>query len=418
MLPLMCGAALVPHARADDGKDLPLFQDLIDATEENGILIPPPGVYRGPVMIDYPLTIEGGGQVTIDNGGEGSVIYVDSDGVTIKGLRLTGSGISYNDIDAGVQIRGNFNIVKDCVIDDCLFGIDLQMCEHCIIRRNTISSKIEMDLGQRGDGVRLWYSFHNKIEDNVCTDVRDMVVWYSSENEITGNSLSGSRYSLHFMYSKYNLVENNEYYQNAVGIFLMYSDGIIVRNNSIAHAVGPTGVGIGFKETSKLTIENNKILYCASGLYIDVSPYDPETTNQFTANLIAYNGIGVRFLNDWQGNHFRENHFVDNMTQVFVGGGGTANRNIWEGNHWSDYQGFDRDKDGVGDTPHEVFAYADRIWQDNHYAQFFKGSPLLETIDLLERLAPFSAPDLVVRDSIPRIREAAISPPVENSDLP
>ena len=260
-------------------------------------------------------------------------------------------------------------------------------------------------MGQRGDSVRLWYSFYNKIQDNECFDTRDMVVWYSSDNEITGNTGRGSRYSLHFMYSKYNLVENNSYYNNAVGIFLMYSDGIVVRNNTIAHASGPTGIGIGFKETSELTIDNNKVMYCASGFYIDVSPYQPDTINHFENNVLAYNGFGIRFLNDWTGNVFMDNQFVDNLTQIYVGGGMTANRNVWEGNYWSDYAGFDLDADGIGDTPHEIFAYADRIWRDSPYSQFFKGSPLLETIDFLERLVPFSDPQLLIRDKTPKMRK-------------
>jgi len=299
-----------------------------------------------------------------------------------------------------VQIRGKFNVVKNNVIDNCLFGVDLQQSNNNIVRNNTISSK-PFDLGQRGDSVRLWYSFNNKVTDNKITGVRDMVVWYSANNELSRNTGSDSRYSLHFMYSRYNLVEDNKYYNNTVGIFLMYSDGITVRNNHIAHAAGPTGVGIGFKETSDLTIENNEILYCATGLYIDVSPYQPDTTNRFSGNLIAYNGIGIRFLNDWTGNIFKQNQFVDNLTQIVVSGGKTANRNVWEGNYWSDYEGFDLDQDGVGDKPYELYAYADRLWQDQLYAQFFKGSPVLEVLDFLERLAPFTEPDLLVRDDVP-----------------
>jgi len=231
--------------------------------------------------------------------------------------------------------------------------------------------------------------------------VRDMVVWYSADNTIARNTGSDGRYSLHFMYSRYNLVEDNIYNNNTVGIFLMYSDGVIVRNNKITHASGPTGIGIGFKETSDLTIENNQVLYCASGLYLDLSPFQPDTTNKFTNNLIAYNGIGIRFLNDWKGNTFKKNQLSGNLTQVVVSGRGTANRNIWEGNYWSDYEGFDEDNNGVGDKPYELYTYADRLWRDAPYAQFFKGSPLLETIDFLERLAPFSEPQLLVRDKLP-----------------
>ena len=379
----------------------PSLQKLVDATEENGTLIPPPGTYSGPVVIDQPMTIDGQGLVTIDNGGKGTVILLDTDGATIKGLRLTNSGESANDIDAGVQVRGNYNVVKDNVIDDCLFGVDLQQSSNNIVRRNTISSKTRFSLGQRGDSVRLWYSFDNKIIDNITDNVRDMVVWYSANNIISGNTVSNSRYSLHFMYSRYNLVEDNVYNNNSVGIFLMYSDGVVVRNNKITHAAGPTGVGIGFKETSDLIIENNQILYCATGFYIDVSPYDPDTTNQFTNNLLAYNGIGIRFLNEWHGNIFKENQFSGNLTQVVVSGRGTANKNVWEGNFWSDYEGFDEDGNGIGDKPYELYTYADRLWQDSPYAQFFKGSPLLETLDFLERLAPFSEPLMLVRDQRP-----------------
>jgi nitrous oxidase accessory protein len=384
--------------------EAPSLQDLIDQSPPNGILVPPPGVYNGPITLDFPLTIDGQGLVTIDAGGLGTVVYLDTDGATIKNMRLTNSGDRHNDLDAGVQIRGNFNVVKDCVIDDCLFGIDLKQSEYNIVRRNTISSK-PFALGQRGDGIRLWYSFHNKIQDNVCRDVRDMVVWYSGDNEITGNRSTNSRYSLHFMYSRFNLVENNWFYGNAVGIFLMYSDGVVVRGNHILHAAGPTGIGIGFKETSDLLIEDNEILYCASGLYIDLSPFQPDTTNRFFNNTIAYNGIGIRFLNDWAGNIFHDNQIADNMTQILVGGGDSANRNEWKGNYWSDYRGFDRDGNGVGDTPYEIYSFADSIWKDSPYAQFFKGSPLLETLDFLERLAPFTEPQLLVRDEEPKLNK-------------
>jgi len=383
----------------------PPFQKFIDGAKEGDTITPPAGTYSGPVVIDKPLTIDGKNGVTIDAGGKGTVILLDTDGATIKNLHLTHSGESANDIDSGVQVRGNYNVIKDNIIDDCLFGVDLQQSSNNVVKRNTISSLDRFEMGQKGDSVRLWYSFKNKIIDNITFNVRDMVVWYSAENEIIGNTGKDSRYSLHFMYSRYNLVEDNKYYNNAVGIFLMYSDGIVIRNNFIAHAQGPTGLGIGFKETSDLTIEGNIVLYCSSGLYIDVSPFQPDTTNTFTNNLIAYNGIGIRFLNDWHSNIFKRNEFVGNLSQIVVSGGKTANRNVWEGNYWSDYEGFDRNHDNEGDTPYELYAYADKLWRDVPGAQFFKGSPILETLDFLEQLAPFSEPNLLVRDKKPVMKK-------------
>jgi len=381
---------------------LPSLQELVDAAEDGAIITLEPGTYAGPVTVEKGITLQGRGQVTIDAGGKGSVIYLDTDGAVIRNLRLTNSGDSHNTIDSGVQVRGNFNVIKDVVIDDCLFGIDLQQSEHNIIRRNHISSKA-VDLGLRGDAIRLWYSFGNKITDNVIRDSRDTVVWYSRDNLIANNDAQRGRYALHFMYSQHNKVEGNTYRHNSVGIFLMYSDSVEIRNNTITNAIGATGVGIGFKETSDVTVEGNKILYNAAGISLDVSPYQPDTTNRFHDNLIAFNNIGIRFLNGWHGNDFTRNRFKGNLSQVIVSDGATANNNAWDGNYWDSYEGFDRDTDGVGDTPYEYYSYADRIWIDVPTAQFFKGSPMLEVLDFLERLAPFSPPQLVLRDDKPQV---------------
>jgi nitrous oxidase accessory protein len=380
--------------------ELPLLQDLVDKAEPNSTLIPPPGTYAGPVTLNFPLTIDGEGKVTIDAGGKGSVIYVDTDGAVLKNLHLTNSGESHNDIDAGVQVRGNFNVIKDNVIDNCLFGIDLQESKNNIVRRNRISSK-PVELGVRGDSVRLWYSFNNKITDNIIRDSRDMVVWYSADNTIARNDSRNGRYSLHFMYSKFNDVDSNHYENNSVGIFLMYSDSVVVRNNYIAYANGPTGMGIGFKETSDVDISGNKIMYCATGMYIDVSPYDPEATNRIHDNVVAFTSIGINFLNDWKGNIFERNIFKGNQTQIAVSGGKTASRNDWKGNYWDDYEGFDLDDDGVGDSAYELYSYSDRLWMDVPVARFFKGTPVMAVLDFLERLAPFSSPDMLVKDEQP-----------------
>ncbi len=407
---VVCGLLLVLALARWDAADAayPPFQPLVDAAAEGAVLTPEPGHYAGPVVIDKPLTIDGQGRVTIDGGGKGTLILLETDGATLKGLTLRNSGNSHNELDSGVQVRGNFNVVKENVIEDCLFGVDLQQSRNNIVRRNRISSKA-VDLGVRGDAVRLWYSFDNQVTDNEIRGSRDMVVWYSRDNLIARNDARGGRYSLHFMYSQANRVEDNHYEDNTVGIFLMYSDGVIVRNNSIARAQGTTGVGIGFKETSDVTIEGNKVLHCATGLYIDVSPYQPDTTNRIRDNLIAYNGVGIRWLNDWQGNEFTGNRFKGNIVQMVVEGGKGASRNLWEGNHWDDYEGFDRDRDGVGDTPYELYAYADRLWMDVPPAQFFKGTPMLEVVDFLERLAPFSPPQLMAQDARPRM--SADTPP-------
>ena len=391
------------------------LQEMVDETPKGGTLTPPAGLYQGPLTIEKPITLDGRNGVTIDAGGKGSVVYLDTDGATLQNLRLVHSGYSHNDVDSGVQVKGNFNVVKDNIIEECLFGIDLAQSKNNIIRRNRISSKSDRELGMQGDSVRLWYSFDNQVTDNTIRGARDMVVWYSSDNVIARNNSSGGRYALHFMYSQGNLVEENRYTENSVGIFLMYSDGATIRNNYIAHSQGVTGMGIGLKETSDVEINNNQILYNATGIYSDVSPYQPDTTNRMEDNLVAFNGVGMLFHTPWWGNVARNNTFKDNITQVVVDGNGGATKNVWEGNHWDDYEGFDQNRDGTGDTPYELYAYADRIWMDRPDARFFMGTPLLETLDFLEQLAPFSEPTLLLRDEQP-LMTAALRTPVSERE--
>ena len=389
------------------------FQALVDAAPAGSVLRPAPGSYAGPVNLNKPLTIEGGGRVSIDAGDKGSVFTLETDGATLRGVHLTGSGDVHDTEDACLEIRGHRNVVENLVIDNCLFGIDLRQSNENIVRNNRITSK-HADLGVRGDGLRLWYSMNNRVEGNSLIDTRDFVVWYSNGNTIRDNIGRRSRYSMHFMFAQSNLVEGNRYYDNAVGIYVMYTEGIIIRNNLISHATGATGMGIGFKEASNTVVENNDIIYCATGIASDLSPYQPDTKIWIRNNRIAYNGIGMLFNNERVGNIVTDNVFEGNLTHVAVNGAGNVRGNTWEGNYWDDYQGFDRDNDGRGDSAYEAYAYADQIWMEKPHALFFKNAPLMEALDFLERLAPFSSPNLILRDATPRFTKPArhgIQPP-------
>jgi nitrous oxidase accessory protein len=392
------------HERDKRVHGLKPFQDLVDRAEPGSVLKPPPGSYSGPVTINKPLTIDGGGQVTIDSGDRGTVMVLDASNSTIRGIHLTGSGDSHDTDDSCLDVRGNHNTIENLELDNCLFGLDLKQSNNNTIRGNSIRSK-DRELGVRGDGLRLWYSNDNLIEKNKIIDSRDMVAWYSHKNVFRDNIGKRSRYSIHFMFANDNVVERNEFYDNAVGVYFMYTEGGLVRDNIISHATGATGMGIGFKEASGTIIENNEIIYCGVGIGSDLSPFQPDSSIEIRGNRFAYNGTGIMFNSETGGNNMIDNVFEGNLTQIAYGGHGDNNnspKNVWRGNYWDDYQGFDRNADGVGDKTHELYAYADQIWMELPIARFFRSSPVMELLDFLERLAPFSTPDLILRDEKPR----------------
>ena len=233
-----------------------------------------------------------------------------------------------------------------------------------------------------------------------------MVAWYSHRNKFVDNLGRRSRYSIHFMFANDNVVDRNRFYDNAVGIYFMYTEGGSATNNIISHATGATGMGVGFKEASGTLIENNEIIYCGIGIGSDLSPFQPDSTIEIRNNRFAYNGIAILFNSETGGNNLRNNQFEGNLTQVSYGGrSDNPTKNLWEGNYWDDYQGFDRNHDGVGDNAHELYAYADQLWMEFPMARFFRSSPVLELLDFLERLAPFSSPDLILRDEKPVFRK-------------
>lgn len=409
LLALAAAILLLPGA-GHAAPEHPPFQALVDATPEGGTLLPPPGVYAGPVVIDKSINIYGGGKVVIDNGGEGTVVTLKASRSILAGLVLRNSGEHHTRLDAALQVKSHFNVIKDLVIENCLFGIDLSQANNNILRRNVIRSK-DAEIGLKGDAIRVWYSMYTKIEDNVIEDVRDgILVWYSRQNEVSGNTVSGSRYGLHFMYADNNSAEGNTFRRNMVGIFSMFANSVSLTNNDVFESNGPSGIAIGLKQTSDAVITGNAVIGSAIGFYMDQSPEAPDVPNTMKGNRIAFNGVGINFLSGIGGNEITGNDFIGNFTQVGVSHDRSAQLNTWNGNYWDSYEGFDEDRDGTGDKPLELYDYADRIWMDIPPAGFFRGSPVLELIDFMERLAPFTEPVLILRDEKPAMRRIAEKP--------
>lgn len=379
----------------------PPLQPLIDATPAGGVLRPAPGIYAGPSIITKPMMLDGGGKVVVDGNGKGTVLALAASGAVLRGLRLTGSGDSHDSVDAGLLVEGDDNLVEDNAIDDVLFGIHVKQGNRNRILNNRVAGR-PAPRGARGDGLRLWYSRHNRIEGNAFRTVRDLTFANSPDNLVLGNTLADGRYGMQFIFSPRATVENNRLSDTDTGIAVLYSPDLVVRGNFIAHALDGGGAGIAFKDSGSALVENNEVLHCAAGLSAN-APLNAEAVLTVRNNRFAHNVVGMYFYGEKGGHRITGNRFENNLTQVAVSAAGVGEANLWQGNAWSDYQGFDRDHDGIGDTPHEIWLYTDRIWMETPRAKFFANSPALELLDLLERLAPFASPSLILRDTAPRM---------------
>lgn len=378
------------------------LQTLVDAAPTGSILKLAAGIYSGPVQISRSLTIEGNGQAEIRGNGRGTVVTVSGQGVSLRGLLITGSGESHDAVDAGVLFEGSGHALEDSRIEDVLFGIHLKQTTDVLIRKNQIRGKA-FALGMRGDGIRLWNSHSTRIEDNHFQRARDLTFINSPDNRITGNRFVDGRYGMHIVFSPRLVIERNFLSNTGTGIIVLYSRDLALRGNHVEHALTGGGAGIVFKESEPALVEGNTVLHCAVGLKVDV-PSEPLGVLTVRNNRFAHNITGMFFYGEAGGHLFENNRFESNLTTVAVSAPGTGVANVWRGNYWDDYQGFDRNGDGRGDTPHEIWVHADRIWMETPMASFFRNSPALELLDFLERLAPFSAPFRVLIDETPRMR--------------
>ena len=389
-----------------------VLQDAIDSAKEGSMLQLPPGEYRGNIVIKKPLIIDGiDHRAKIIGDGNGTVIKIRSSFVTLKNLTILGSGVEHERLDAAISIKNVGGVTVDnCRIDDCLFGIDMQQVHRSRITNNSIRSK-PFPLGLRGDGVRLWYSNDNNISNNRLIRSRDMVVWYSHGNTISHNFGEYGRYSLHFMYAGKNFVNYNTYEHNSVGIFFMYSQDSVAVGNVIKSSLGTTGLGIGLKDCSNFTLRNNTVIYCARGLYIDRSPFQPDQNNTIANNKILYNSVGINFHSLSINNIITGNIFKGNIDDVYDDDQVTLHsvKNRWDGNYWDRYEGFDRDGDGIGDTPWRLLYYADRMWMLNPNLKFFYASPVISIMNFLAKLAPLSEPVMLLEDRHPVVAESKLA---------
>lgn len=375
------------------------------AAEPGDTILVPPGTYAGPLTIDTAgLTLEGQDWPVVDGQGLGDVITITAPDVTVRGLVLRHSGDSLDAENAGITGLAPRLTIEDNRLEDVLFGIYLKEAPGSVVRGNQVGGK-DLDIGRRGDGIRLWYSQDSLVEGNHVHNSRDVVMWFSPNMVVRGNTVENGRYGLHFMFSDNQLLEENVLRDNSVGAFLMYGYGLTLRNNVMIDSNGPSGYGVGLKDVDYIVAEGNRFINNRIGVYVDNSPREADSTVVFRDNLLAYNEIGIELLPLTQRNIYTGNVFQENNEQIAIAGGGELHGNHWSwegrGNFWSDYAGFDVDGNHIGDIAYQNRSLYENLLDRYPELRLFQLSPATEAIDLAARAFPIFQPRSKMADPHP-----------------
>jgi nitrous oxidase accessory protein len=395
LLAVFLASAQAATLRVKPGQSL---QQAIVAAKPGDVLEIERGFYTGNFLVDKPLTLRGIGRPTLSGGQHGDTVRVTATDVLLDGLIVRDSGDSLNDQNAGIYIYPGAHraVVRHCDLTYNLFGLWIEKANDVVIESNLITGKREYNSSQRGNGVQLYNTTGARIIDNNIGFVRDALYVDVSHHAIfKGNKLHHSRYGTHYMNSYYNLWEDNDSYYNRGGLALMEVRNQVVRNN---RAWGNTDHGIMLRTMQDSVIENNVVAGNARGFFI----YDVEYT-QLKNNLVVDNQIGVHLSAGSTRNQVEGNDFIANREQVrYVG----ARDEVWgakSGNHWSNYLGWDRDGNGIGDVPYEANDMVDRLTWRYPSIKLLLASPAVQALRLVGQQFPVLRVPSVV-DPKPRMQ--------------
>ncbi|MFO0787094.1 MAG: nitrous oxide reductase family maturation protein NosD [Phycisphaerales bacterium] len=391
---------------------------LIAAAAAGATLTIKAGVYREHLRIDKPLTLVVEGLVVLDGDASGDIVEITAPDVTLRGFTIRNTGIDLDKENAAIRVLAPRATIEHNTLEDILFGIDLREAPDSRIIGNRIGGK-NLDIARRGDGLRLWRSDRTLVERNSIHDGRDAILWYSTGVVVRGNTALDCRYGLHLMFSDDVRIVDNELARNSVGIYLMYSTGVEIVGNRLLRNRGPSGYGIGLKETDRFSVRDNLLIGNRSGVYLDGSPFTAAQPGEFTGNTLAFNDVGFTFLPSAKGNEISGNNFIDNIDQVSVSGRGTLAANaFWKGergNFWSDYSGYDQNNDGIGDFVHESQTLFENLLDKQPALRLFLFSPAQQAIEFVGRAVPAVRPEAKFTDEVPLMRPVAVRPEVRSS---
>lgn len=370
-------AATVQVKAGDD------LQAAIRAARSGDVLEIAPGSYRGNFVVDKPLTLRGLQRPVIDGGFLGDTVRITATDVVLEGLQVRNSGADLNAQNAGVYIQPGAHraVVRDCGLSYNLFGLWIEKAQDVRVENNTITGKRDLNSSQRGNGIQLYNTTGARIIGNNIGFVRDaLYVDVSHHAEFRANKLHHSRYGTHYMNSYYNLWEDNDSYYNRGGLALMEAREQTVRNN---RTWGNSDHGIMLRTLQDSVIEGNVIAGNNRGFFV----YDVEYVKVLN-NLVVDNHVGVHLSAGSTRNAVEGNDFVSNREQVrYVG----AKDEVWgqeRGNHWSNYLGWDRDGDGVGDVRYEANDMVDRLTWRYPSIKLLMASPAVQALRLVAQQFP------------------------------
>lgn len=365
----------------------PIAAAIQHADSGDTILLEPGRYQIHDLLISKSITLKGQAGTILDIKNRGHGIILRGEHIALKNLDIRNSGTGFMEDYAAVLIeRSRYISIDSVTLTNNFFGIFLAESEHITLSKNRIISNAERQTTS-GNGIHLWYSKHVEVTDNIITGHRDGIYleFVEQSNMYRNNVYGNIRYGLHFMYSNSCSYVGNTFEDNISGVAVMYTKNVEMRQNKFIRNWGANRYGLLLKEINDSVVRDNLFEENSVGIYTEASNRVVIEANDFIDN-----GTALRMMANGVDNRVEKNNFIGNVFEVTTNS--RHNPNHYEGNYWSQYEGYDLNRDGIGDVEYRPVRLFSLLAEKNPLSLILLRSMMASLLDTAERVFPVLTP--------------------------
>ncbi len=373
----------------------------LSASENGDTVLVDAGNYKEKnLVIKKSIVLTGINYPVLDGEKKYEIISIAANGVVVDGFKIVHSGISSLEDLSGIRIYDGKNVVlKNNILEDTFFGIYTQNGSNCTIENNRLTAFSKQEQ-QSGNGIHCWKSDSMRIIGNNITGHRDGIYFEFVKNSIIwrNSSINNIRYGLHFMFSNDDMYVSNIFSNNGSGVSVMFSNRIKMFSNYFEENWGDAAHGILLKEISDGYMQGNHFAKNTSAIYMEGANRIYMYRNSFENN-----GWALKIQASCMDVVLERNNFIGNTFDV--GTNGSLVLNTFKNNYWDKYEGYDLNKDNIGDIPYRPVSMYSMIVEKYPPAMILFRSFITALLDKTEKILPSITPENL-KDNTPLMRKA------------
>ncbi|KAA0967837.1 nitrous oxide reductase family maturation protein NosD [Pseudomonas sp. ANT_H12B] len=358
----------------------------------------PAGEYRGSFSVDQSMQIVCEPGAVFQGEGQGNGLIISAPDVGVEGCTFLDWGHDLTAMNAAlfIQPKAHGAVIRGNRLQGKGFGIWVDGTQDVSLIDNRIQGDPSMRSQDRGNGIHLYAVHGAKVIGNHVRDTRDGIyIDTSNGNLMQGNTLEDLRYGVHYMFANDNQLIGNTTRRTRTGYALMQSRKLTVIGN---RSEQDQNYGILMNYITYSTLRDNVVTDVRDGSTGDsmISGAEGKALfiynslfNSIEHNRFEHSAVGIHLTAGSEDNRIADNAFVGNQRQVKY----VATRlQEWSadgrGNFWSDYLGWDRNGDGLGDIAYEPNDNVDRLLWLYPQVRLLMNSPGIELLRWVQRAFP------------------------------